>query len=192
MNDDGLKWEEVRTEHVVKDEWIDFRRVAYRLPDGVISEPFYNYSRRSYVVIAAKDADGRYLVVRQFRHGIGKVTTEFPAGGIETKGETEYGEPAEEPLEAAKRELLEETGCVSDKWRHLVTVPADATMADNYAYVFMAEDCRRVSGQSLDSTEFLDVGHLSGGDIRELVDSGRFEQAIHIMAWLMAERIKEG
>ena len=86
MNDDGLKWEEVRTEHVVKDEWIDFRRVAYRLPDGVISEPFYNYSRRSYVVIAAKDEDGRYLVVRQFRHGIGKVTTECPAGGIETKG----------------------------------------------------------------------------------------------------------
>ena len=192
MNDDGLKWEEVRTEHVVKDEWIDFRRMAYRLPDGVISEPFYNYSRRSYVVIAAKDEEGRYLVVRQFRHGIGKVTTEFPAGGIETKGETEYEEPAEEPLEAAKRELLEETGCVSDKWRHLVTVPADATMADNYAYVFMAEDCRRVSGQSLDSTEFLDVGHLSGSDIRELIDSGMFEQAIHIMAWLMAERIKEG
>ena len=192
MNDEGLRWETVRTEHVVKDEWIDFRRMAYRLPDGVISEPFYNYSRRSYVVIAAKDADGRYLVVRQFRHGIGKVTTEFPAGGIETKGETEYGEPEEEPLEAAKRELLEETGCVSDKWRHLVTVPADATMADNYAYVFMAEDCRRVSGQSLDSTEFLDVGHLSGNEIRELIDSGRFEQAIHIMAWLMAERIKEG
>ena len=81
---------------------------------------------------------------------------------------------------------------MSDKWRHLVTVPADATMADNYAYVFMAEDCRRVSGQSLDSTEFLDVGHLSGNEIRELIDSGRFEQAIHIMAWLMAERIKEG
>lgn len=122
MNDEGLRWETVRTEHVVKDEWIDFRRMAYRLPDGVISEPFYNYSRRSYVVIAAKDAEGRYLVVRQFRHGIGKVTTEFPAGGIETKGETEYGEPAEKPLEAAKRELLEETGCVSDKWTHLVTV----------------------------------------------------------------------
>ena len=48
---DGLAWKEVRTEHIVQNEWIDFRRSAYRFPDGTVFEPFYSYSRRDYVVI---------------------------------------------------------------------------------------------------------------------------------------------
>ena len=64
---DPLEWEEISTEHLVSDEWIDFRRSAYRFPDGRVFEPFYTYSRRDYVVIVASDAEGRYLCVRQFR-----------------------------------------------------------------------------------------------------------------------------
>ena len=40
MSDENLKWERVKTEHIVKDEWIDFRRVAYKLPDGNVFSPF--------------------------------------------------------------------------------------------------------------------------------------------------------
>ena len=80
---DELAWEEISTEHIVQDEWIDFRRSAFRFPDGSIYEPYYTYSRRNYVVIVASDTDGRYLMVRQFRQGIRCVTSEFPAGGIE-------------------------------------------------------------------------------------------------------------
>ena len=45
-NRDDLAWEEVEVEHIVQDEWIDFRRSAYRLPDGSVFEPYYSYSRR--------------------------------------------------------------------------------------------------------------------------------------------------
>ena len=114
---ENLAWEEVRTEHIVQDEWIDFRKSAYRFPDGTVFEPYYSYSRRDYVVIAASDEEGRYLCVRQFRQGIGEVTTEFPAGGIERKDSREYGsdrdsELSEDALAAAKRELYEETGAL--------------------------------------------------------------------------------
>ena len=83
MNDHELEWEEISCEHLVTDEWIDIRRSAYRFPDGSVFEPFYSYSRRSYVVIVATDTDGKLLCVRQYRQGIKKVTTEFVAGGIE-------------------------------------------------------------------------------------------------------------
>ena len=55
MNNDrkDLIWEEIKTEHIVKDEWIDFRKSAYRFPDGSVFEPYYSYSRRNYVVIVA-------------------------------------------------------------------------------------------------------------------------------------------
>lgn len=189
---DSLAWEEVSTEHIVQDEWIDFRKSAYRFPDGSVFQPYYSYSRRDYVVVVASDADGNYLCVKQFRQGIKKVTTEFPAGGIESKDGKGYGgsrdASAEDALTAAKRELLEETGYESDEWKHLLTVPSNATLADNRAYLFMARNCRQVSGQSLDATEFLNVLKLPAQDIEKLISEGEFQQAVHIAAWLLALR----
>ena len=194
INDDkSLAWEEISREHIVQDQWIDFRKSAYRYPDGRVFEPFYTYSRRDYCVIVASDEDGNYLCVRQFRQGIREVTTEFPAGGIERKDGREYAsgarvaEQAEEALEAAKRELMEETGYVSDDWTHLITIPSNATIADNYAHIFMAKGCRLAGDQHLDETEVLNVIRCSGQEIEDMIRQGKFQQAMHVMAWLMAK-----
>ena len=196
MNDDNLKWEEISTKHLIQNEWIDFRESRFRFPDGTEYEPYYSYSRRDYTVIVASDTEGSYICVRQFRHGIREVTTEFPAGGIEREDGREYGghgdTSAEDALEAAKRELREETGYESDEWEHLITVPSNATIADNYAYVYTAKNCRRVSGQDLDDTEFLNVVRLKAEDIEKLIKEGRFQQSAHIMAWLLSLRRRDG
>lgn len=191
-NRDELAWEEVSMEHIVQDEWIDFRRLAYRFPDGTVFEPYYAYSRRDYVVIVASDCEGRFLCVRQFRQGIREVTTEFPAGGLERSDGREYGPGSrenfsEDALAAAKRELLEETGYASCEWRHLITIPSNATLADNYAHVYMAENCRKVGGQDLDDTEFLHVELYTEDEIEEFIHTGKFQQSVHVMAWLLAK-----
>ena len=190
-DDENLIWEETKVEHIVQDEWIDFRRSAFKLPDGTEFEPYYTYSRRNYVVIVASDEEGKYICVRQFRYGIKKVTTEFSAGGIERTDGKEYGTDdkavKEDALDAAKRELQEETGYVSDEWRHLITVPSNATIADNFAYIFEAKNCRKVSGQNLDDTEFLNVKKYTADEIEAMIKDGSFPQAIHIMAWLLAK-----
>ncbi len=194
MNDEAdLAWKLISTEHIVQDKWIDFRKSAYRFPDGTVFEPFYSYSRRDYVVIVASDEDGNYLCVRQYRQGIGKVTTEFPAGGIERRDGKEYGSgdtSAEDALDAAKRELLEETGYESDEWQHMLTIPSNATIADNYAHLFVARNCRKVADQSLDETECLNVLTLSADEIDGLVTGGDFLQAMHVTAWLMSQRMQ--
>ena len=193
----ALRWEAVKTEHLIKNEWIDFRRVAYRLPDGRVLEPYYSYSRRSYVVIVATDEEGRYICVCQYRYGINEVTTEFVAGGIECEGGAEYLSEGEDPgraedtLEAAKRELREETGYVSDEWEHLFTVPSNATISDNYAYIFRAKNCRKEKDQEPDDGEFLAVETHTEAELEELIDSGNFQQAIHVMAYLLAKRQDE-
>ena len=192
--DEDLVWEELSTEHIVKDEWIDFRRSAFRFPDGRIFEPYYTYSRRNYVIIVPSDEEGNYLLVRQFRQGIRKVTIEFPAGGIERKDGKEYGGEddlnTEDALAAAKRELLEETGYTSDEFVHLITIPANATIADNYAHLYMAKNCRKVAGQSLDEMEFLNVEKYTAEEIEDMIAKGEFLQAMHITAWLLAGRAK--
>ena len=189
----ALKWEIISNEHLIKDEWIDLRRSSYRFPDGTVFEPFYSYSRRDYVVIVARDEDERYICVRQYRQGIENVTTEFPAGGIERSDGCNYrqkeGEDGlcEDSLKAAKRELLEETGYESDEWTHLLSIPSNATIADNNAHIFMAKGCRRVAAQRLDETEFLNVKLLTENDLMARIYKGDFKQSVHVMAWLLAK-----
>jgi ADP-ribose pyrophosphatase len=190
--DKDLMWEEISTEHLVQDEWIDFRKSSFRFPDGNVFEPYYTYSRRDYVVIVASDEDGKFICVKQFRQGIREVTTEFVAGGIEREDGKQYGSrenaSSEDALEAAKRELSEESGYVSDEWSHLITIPSNATIADNYAYIYVAKNCRKVSGQSLDEMEFLNVELYSAEEIEKMIAEGNFKQAMHVMAWLLAQR----
>ncbi|MBQ7147455.1 MAG: NUDIX hydrolase [Pseudobutyrivibrio sp.] len=192
-NDENLEWEEISCEHIVKDEWIDFRKSKFKFPDGRTFEPYYSYSRRDYVVIVATDIDGNYICVRQYRYGIKQVTTEFCAGGIERTDGKEYGsrndaKNTEAALDAAKRELLEETGYVSNDWQFLMSVPSNATLADNYANLFMAKNCKKVSGQNLDDTEFLNVHLYKRAEIDEMIKSGEFPQTTHILALLLADK----
>jgi ADP-ribose pyrophosphatase len=132
------------------------------------------------------DEDGRCICVTQYRQGIREVTTEFPAGGIEWNGRDSGGTREEQALAAAKRELREETGYISDSWEHLLTVPSDATLSDNYAHIYLAKDCRRSFDQELDRMEFLNVKLYTVREMEEMIRAGRFQQAVHVMAWYMA------
>ncbi len=198
-NKKSLAWTEVSCEHIVKDEWIDIRKVRYRFPDGQEFEPFYTYSRRNYVVIVAQDEEGNFLCVRQFRQGIRRVTVEFPAGGIERTDGKDYetydptreavykNEGSEDVLEAAKRELKEETGYQSDRWTHLITIPGNATIADNFAHVYLAQGCTKAGDLDLDETEFLEPEKYTADEIEAMIKDGTFAQAVHVMAWGLAK-----
>ena len=96
----------------------------------------------------------------------------------------------EAALLAARRELLEETGYESDDWTHLITVPSQATLCDNYAYVFAAKNCRKSAAQHLDDMELLNVLSFSPRELDDLIAGGCFQQALHILAWLLFQ--KEG
>lgn len=190
---ENLEWKEVSCDHLVQDEYIDFRRSEYLLPDGTTFGPYYSYSRRDYVVIVATDEEDKFICVKQFRHGIKQVTVEFCAGGLERLDGKEYGSrndtaQVESALDAAKRELLEETGYASEDWKFLLSVPSNATMADNYAHLFVARNCKRVSEQDLDDMEFLNVVLCDRAKVDEMIQSGEFPQAMHVLALLMAEQ----
>ena len=195
MNDENLRWKLVKENHLRQDKWIDFRENIYKLPDGTDIGPVYNFSKHSFSVVVATDEEGRYICVKQYRHGIDEITTEFPAGAIEYK-ETEQHPyitaentiaSEDEAFEAAKRELKEETGYVSDNWRHLYTIPANATLSSNNVHFYAATGFRKVTGQHLDDSEFLNVALLTEEELKSHIFGGDFKQAHHVLAWYLSK-----
>ncbi|MCR5404452.1 MAG: NUDIX hydrolase [Butyrivibrio sp.] len=190
-----LRWKIRECEHLAQDEWIDFRKCVYELPDGSQLEPVYNYSKHSYSIIVPVTKDGRYVCVRQYRHGIDSVTCEFPAGAIEyqPKGGTSpitYENiiaTKEEAFAAAKRELEEETGFVSGEWKHLYTAPGNPTLSNSLMYIYLAKNCTRVSGQQLDNSEFLNVVLLTEDELKTRMSGGDFLQPHHLLAWYLSK-----
>jgi len=175
---DTLSWKLLSAEEVRKDEWIDFRSGKYELPNGKVISPFYTYRKCNFAVIVAVTEEGEYLCVRQYRPGVEKVLTEFPAGAVE---------PGEDPEKAARRELKEETGFESEDWVRLGKIAPNATIADNMAYCYLARDCRKAGERHLDETECVDMLLLTKKQIEGLIARDEFVQAVHVAAYYMAE-----
>jgi 8-oxo-dGTP pyrophosphatase MutT (NUDIX family) len=95
--------------------------------------PHYVIRTADFVVIVAVTAPGQLLMVRQFRPAVNAVTLELPAGHIE---------PGETPEEAARKELLEETGYTADTFQLLACVSPSTARFTNRMWCFFAPDAR--------------------------------------------------
>lgn len=145
--DNMERWKRRKTETLLDSPWVTVRRDAVSLPNGAQIDDFYAVTIRDASAIVALDGAGNLILKREYRYCYDRELIEIPAGAFDD-GETD-------PLIVAKRELLEETGYVSDCWEYLgATVESSAKMT-NYMHLFLARDCRQVGGQTLDETEEL-------------------------------------
>lgn len=109
---------------------------SVRLPDGRTVPDYYLIRLPDYVLVYAEMQDGTIALLRQYKHGPRRVCLTFPGGAIEE------GESA---IEAARRELREELGCVADAWYDLGAFMTNSNQGCNTAHLFRAVGCRRVS-----------------------------------------------
>ena len=119
--------------------WIDLSCQQVRLPDGRLVDDYYQIKLIDYAAVFARTVDGLVVLERQYKHGIRKVSLTLPGGAINE---------GEDPLAAARRELLEETGYVADDWRSLGAYVASANYGCGKAHVFSGPKCAtgRVAG----------------------------------------------
>jgi len=102
------------------------------------------------VVIAAVDAEGKVVLVKQYRHPVGRWLLELPAGGLE---------PGEDPLAAAQRELREEVGLEAKVWQPLGEFYSSPGYASELLHAFLATDLTSVPTQPDDDEELVVVRH---------------------------------
>ncbi len=125
--------------------------------------------------------DGRVIMERQFRYAHGRVFLEIPAGKLDSKEEV--------PLEAAKRELKEETGATAEKYTFLGMLDTTPALIDEKIYMYLAEDLT-FGERKLDRDEFLDVEYIPLPELVEMVMSGEIRDGKTQIAILKAARIK--
>jgi 8-oxo-dGTP pyrophosphatase MutT (NUDIX family) len=123
--------------------------------------------------VIAVTEDQQLVLVRQYRFGLGRETLEFPAGMVEAD---------EDPLLAAQRELLEETGFGEGEWSYLGETAFNAAFQNNKIYSFFAKDVRLVDVQKLDHDEDIDVILYPFADLPQLIEEGKLNHAVMLSA----------
>ena len=135
------------------------------------------------VCVLPLTADGKVVVERQFRYPMNEVITEIPAGKLDS--------PDEDPFEAIKRELREETGATADKWTCLGPFYPAAAYSDERIWMYLAEDLH-FGQQDLDKDEFLDVELVPLETLVEQVMAGQIPdaktQTAVMRVWAMKNR----
>lgn len=165
------KWKVLDREYIIRRPWLTARRDKVELPDGRIIEEYYVLEYPDWVNVIAITKDGQFVMERQYRHGLGVDSIELPCGVME-KGES--------PLEAARRELLEETGYGNGEWSRLMTIAPNPGAMSNLTHCFLAVGVEKISGQSLDATEDLTVCLMSEAEVKALLEGNKIYQALMV------------
>lgn len=164
-------WRVTGSSYVVDTRFLRLRKDRIELPDGTIVDDYYVRESRGFVVIFAMAPDERAVLVRQYKHGIGKELLELPAGAID---------PHETPEQCAARELREETGYTAASFELLRSFVVDPTNSDTVAHLFLARGAHRTGEQDLDVTENIRVELATFGDLRQHVRAGTIDSMPHV------------
>ena len=174
--DDPRPWKVLSREYLSRKFWYTVRVEKLELPTGAIIPEYWINEFVPWVNVVAVTTDDKVLLIRQYRHGLGQVHFEVPAGTTD---------PGETSLEgAARRELLEETGYGGGRWSPLVTLSANPALQDNLTHTFLAEGVVPVTAADPGAGEDLRLHAVTVAELETLVDAGEVIQALHAAALL--------
>lgn len=148
---------------------------SIELPTG--QKSFREVVKHSGGVVILAYKDGKILLVKQFRYPMKEVLYELPAGKLE------YGE---DPFEAAKRELEEETGYCAEKWTDLGFVYTSPGYSDEKLYLYKAENLN-FTHRHPDEGEILEPLEIETNQVLKMINSGEICDAKTLCALMRAE-----
>lgn len=150
------------------------RRLRLRETDDAVQGDFYILQAPAWANVIPLTPEGEVILVEQYRFGIEEATLEIPGGMVDS---------GEDALTAVKRELLEETGYRSGRWSTLGRVSANPAILNNYAHLYLAEDCTYAGGENPDEHERIVVHTIPLQRCLSMIARGTIHHAIVVAAF---------
>jgi ADP-ribose pyrophosphatase len=157
--------------------WIQVSRQTLRLPDGRTINDYHQIALADYVIVVAQTSDDHVVLERMYKHGIGRVGLMLPAGAIDA---------GEAPGDAAKRELLEETGYAASAWQFLGSFVCHANYGCGTAHVFHARNARHVAEPDSGDLEEIEIVLLDPLEVAAAIRNGEMRSLGVVAAALLA------
>lgn len=173
-------WRVIRSQRLVADRWLNLRADACVTAEGVEIAPYYVLDYPDWVQVVALDAEQRLVLVEQYRHGLGALSLELPAGGVE-------GQDAD-AIAAGRRELAEETGYTAQDWRYVGRLAPNTASHANHCHVVLARGARPTGAPVDDPRERLRVVTKPLDEALDWAFSGGMSQAMHVASLAIALR----
>ncbi len=170
-------WDVLSTRVLLDRRWLRVHEQRVALPNGAVIEEFHLLDSPDWVGVLALTAQQEMVMVDQYRHGIGRVSRELPAGVVDA-GET--------PALAARRELLEETGYLADDLIPLFVVAPEPHRSSHYGHFYVARNVRFTGVATPEPSEVLEVHVRPVAEVVEDALGGRIIHAAHTAAILAA------
>lgn len=177
ISDDELIWKEQSRKELLKTPVMRVMETTSISPDGETGN-YIVMDARSWCAVVP-DLGDDYLMVKQWRHASKSLSIEFPGGVIDD---------GEEPLEAAKRELLEETGMKADEMIYLGCVSPNPALFSNKMHFFLARGLTGDGKQNLDADEYVNAIRISKKEVHEKMCSPDYPHALMAVALFLAKR----
>jgi ADP-ribose pyrophosphatase len=154
-------WKVLKSEMVFNEEWYKLRRDEVELPNGIVLDDYYVSVRPDVVLTFPLTEDGHVILVRQYKHAAKGIFIELPGGVIDAH--------ENDSQEAARREMLEETGYTSNEMELLLEATDNPTKDTNKIYFYLARNARKIADQDLDVTENIEVLRVPLPDIEGMI-----------------------
>lgn len=171
-------WKTLSSSTALDERWFTVRRDTVQLPLGKVVDDYFVWESPHIAMVVPMTSEGDLVIVRQYRHAVGQILHQFPAGAVD-KDETVEA--------AARREMREESGYqTTERLQHLGTIAPYSTKITGVTDIYLAPNATQTSTPEYDEQEETEVLTMSPENVLELCTNGELQQADFISAAYLA------
>ncbi len=167
-------WRLAARDTLIADRWLTLHADTCVTAEGATIAPYYVTDYPDWALIVALDDADRLLMIEQYRHARGIVSLELPGGGIDA-GDADL-------IAGARRELLEETGCVADDWQVVASLSPNPAIHTNRCRAVLARGTRCVASPQDEPSERVRRRWIAVDEVVRRAMAGEVQQAVHVAA----------
>ncbi|MBA2249143.1 MAG: NUDIX hydrolase [Chitinophagaceae bacterium] len=165
-----MKWKILSSEHLVQRPFFSARKDICETETGKIIPEYFTVELGLTTCALGITENNMVVMIRQYRHPVGKVLLEIPGG---------FANEDESAEKAIAREMLEETGYTFSKYEYLGEVAANPGVLNNYTKLYLATGGKKTTIQNLDANEEIKVELISLDDLTGMLLQNKIEQSLH-------------